>query len=262
MRTVIIHGKRVSDHSPRHGRPACDLWGVTRANARFWHGRLHDWTEWTDVHPLVPAGRFTGIPERRPDAWSWMKRQDGSRPIFLQAPEHHPREHYQQALDRFSEIPGAVRFPIREIQKAFPIQRVVDGVVVNAPNTWFVEQTGMMIAHALLRGYQRIILNGVGCVTRIDWQVAHRSILYWMAEARGRGVIVEVEGPSIFHTPAQLYAYERFNYEEFEQAQLEVYELVENGPANAIKADINARERARGRPIRHKITLPGDGDVW
>src|SRR5678816_1417806 len=86
MRSVIIHGKKVTAQSPRHGRPTCALWGVTRANVKFWDGTLTDWTEWVDVHPLTARLGFAGIPERRPEAWAWYRRQDASRPIYFQEP--------------------------------------------------------------------------------------------------------------------------------------------------------------------------------
>jgi len=246
MRTVIIHGKRWTDHflSPRAGRPECELWGVTRANCRFWDGRLLDWSRWCDIHPLTQTQRFPGIPQRRPDAWRWYLAQDGTRPIYLQAPEAHPPEDQAEALRLFTLVPGAVRFPIREIQAAFPIN--------GEPNRWFVEMTGMMIAQALLEGFERIILNGIGCQTTAEFQIAHRSIPYWIAFARGRGVTVEIEGPSVFHTPREIYAYQRFNYDELEQAR-------EDRRTKAFRDDllaldeVNRREQARGRPRRYNI---------
>jgi hypothetical protein len=259
MGPLIIHGKRVTEHSPRSGRPECGLWGVTRANCRFWKGKLLDWTEWMDIHPLAHAGRFEGIPTRRADAWHWYRSQDGSRPIWLMAPEHHPPDKYQEALDRFHEIPGARRFPIREIQAAFPIAAFRKGVRVEEPNRFFVEQTGMMIAFALMRGAGPIYLNGVGVSTSLEFQIAHRSILYWIAFARGRGVDVFIEGPSNYHTPSDIYAYEAFNYEACEAAAERSRELTQQQDF-ASQHEVNRRERARGRPIRHKVVLPGD--IW
>ncbi len=247
MRTVIIHGKRISDVSPRHGRAECELWGVTRANCRFWKGQLLDWTRWVDVHPLVAGSRFPGIPERRPDAWHWYCAQDGSRPIYLQAPEAHPLRDQAEALRRFNQVPGAVRFPIREIQHAFPIN--------GQPNRWFVEQAGMMMAQAVLEGFERIILNGIGCQTTLEFERAHRSILYWIGFARGRGIAVEIEGPSIFRTPSQIYAYEKFNYDEVASARRDLAATARREELLSME-DVNTRERRRGRPLRYRITAP------
>jgi hypothetical protein len=245
VKTVIIHGKKISERSPRFGRENCGLWGVTRANIRFWHGRLHDWTEWCDVHPLVATDRFPGIPQRRPDAWRWYLAQDGTRPIYLQDPEAHRPANRDEARRLFRMVPGAVAFPIREIQAAAPVN--------GHPNRWFVEQAGMMIAKAvLLDGFERIILNGIGCMTTLEFERAHRSILYWIAFARGRGVQVEIEGPSIFHMPDRLYAYEKFNYEELDAARKEIREQPLRDNFLALDA-INQREQRRGRPIRHRL---------
>lgn len=250
MRTVIIHGKKISTESPRAGRPACALWGVTRANAKFWGGKLLDWTEWVDVHPLVQNANFPGIPERRPDGWRWMLQQDGTRPIWLMAPEAHPPAVQAEAFRRFAQVPGARRFPIREIQRAFPIN--------GEPNRWFVEQAGMMIAKAAHEGYQHIILNGIGAQTGYEFERAHRSILYWLAFARGRGIRVTIEGPSIYHTPSQIYAYEKFNYDELEEARAERRER-ERRPDHEAMAQANADQRRRGRP--DKFRLPPELDA-
>lgn len=249
MRTVIIHGKKVSERSPRFGRDECDLWTVTRAICRFWQGKLDDWTEHYDLHPLVQTGRFAGIPERRPDAWEWYLAQDGTRPIYLQAPEAAHPSQQAEAMRRFNLVPGAVRFPIREIQAAFPIN--------GEPNRWFVEQAGMMIAKAVMEGREHIILNGIGCVNSLEFERAHRSILYWIGFARGRGVRVDIEGPSIFHTPAAIYAYEKFNYDELAAAREDIRRQPLRDQFLA-RDDANRRERARGRPLRYKIPPPED----
>lgn len=261
MRTVIIHGKRVSDLSPRAGRSECELWGVTRANCRFWHGRLLDWTRWTDIHPLVETRDFPGIPERRADAWNWMRQQDGTRPIYLMAPEQHPAgSDFKKAAERFAMIPGAQPFPIREIQAHYPIaHREKDGTWTDEPNRWFVEQTGMMMAHAGMIGFEHVILNGIGCINRADFFVAHRSILYWIAFLRGRGIKVTIEGPSIFHTPPEIYSYRKFNYAELHAARKEQL-AIDNGSADdwTVKEEINARERSRGRPAKYRIPPEGE----
>jgi hypothetical protein len=247
MKTVIIHGKKWTKDgdwtSPKAGRPECKLWTVTRAIPRFWKGKLTDWDEHFDTHPLTKCGRFEGIPVRRPDAWNWYRAQDSTRPIWLQAPEAHHPSNRAAALELFNQVPGARRFPIREIQQAFPIN--------GEPNRWFVEMTGMIIAKAILEGYERIILNGVGCMTSLEFQVAHRSILYWIAFARGRGIRVDVEGPSIYKTPAEIYAYEKFNYDEWDKAKKES----QFKEVWAAQDDVNRAEQARGRPVKYRIPV-------
>jgi hypothetical protein len=244
MKTVIIHGIKISELSPRAGREECALWGVTRAACRFWKGKLLDWTEWYDTHPLVATSKFPGIPERRPDAWKWYRDQDGTRPIYLQAPEAHPLALRDEAFKRFNSVPGAVRFPIREIQHRFPIN--------GEPNRWFVEMAGMLIAKALHDGYERIILNGIGTQTSYEFERAHRSILYWIGHARGMGIQVEIEGRSIFQTPNAIYAYEKFNYDELEQARQDTKDAAQ-AAEYASQAAINQQQRARGRPPKFRV---------
>src|SRR5688500_17698504 len=50
-KTVIIHGKRVSELSPKVRWPHAELWGVTRCNVVYWRESLIDWDRWFDLHP-------------------------------------------------------------------------------------------------------------------------------------------------------------------------------------------------------------------
>lgn len=241
MDTVIIHGKRVTQKSPRAGRDAA-LWGVTRANVKFWGESLTDWTEWFDMHPLVATHQFDGIAARRPEAWRWYAKQGTARPIWLQAPEDHAREHWAEAERRFKEIPGAQPFPLKAIQRALPIN--------GEPNRWFTCQVDMMLAKAIVDGYRTVILNGIGVASQITYQHLHRGIPYWIGFARGHGVDVVVEGPSTYHTPQKVYAYERLSYDELAQGRKEERDLERFGGDLATMEEINDRERRRGRPLR------------
>ncbi|MEG7712456.1 hypothetical protein U2130_15210, partial [Listeria monocytogenes] len=79
--------------------------GVTRANVKFWNRQLLDWTAWWELHPLTSAGRFPGLPERRPEEWQWLLEQDGTRPVYLHDPTLAPEP--ALAIERFNMIPGA-----------------------------------------------------------------------------------------------------------------------------------------------------------
>ena len=264
MKTVIIHGKKITrdgDYtSPRAGRPECDLWTVTRAPTRFWKGKLHDWTEHFDNHPLTKTDRFEGIPARRPDAWRWYCEQDGTRPIWLQAPEdHHPNDQ-AEALRLFNMVPGARRFPMRALQRAFPMKTGTYPHIVEEPNRYFVEMTGQIICKAIYDGYECIIINGIGAIFTLEHQSTHRSILYWIAEARARGIAVLIEGPSFLKTPTEVYAYGKFNYQELDQARVESKQIAER-PTWHLLDDENRALRARGRPLKHRIPLHAFGEV-
>lgn len=246
MKAIIIHGKRISEQSPRDGREAeCELAGVTRANAKFWNGTLKNWTEWWDVHPLVESGKFAGIPERRPESWLWMRSQDGSRPIYLQAPEDHSATADKGlAAERFAMVPGAVRYNLRAVMEKL---KLPDG----REETMFGCMVGHMIAHILCREqHDTIILNGIGMVDNIPYEHLHRQIYYWMGYARGRGVNVVVEGNSCYKQPNSVYAYDnKFGYEEYEKALKDIKQSQKEAEWTGMH-EANREAAKRGRPAK------------
>ena len=243
MKTIIIHGAKVDgdDRYPKYGREA-ELWGCTRANTRHWGSRLKDWDRWFDVHPLVKTHDFAGIPERRPEAWRWYCAQDGTRPIYLQAPEAH-RVKREEALARFNQVPGAKRFPIDRVQEMFPVRERWNGP--EEPTRMFYCQVGMMLAFAIHEGGDPIVLNGIGQPRHMAHQHLHRDIGYWMGFARGLGIDVVIDGRSSFLMPEYLYAYDKHHFMELEEmrrtggheSEQDIYERV-------------VRETRRGRPAR------------
>lgn len=246
-KTVIIHGKRASAESPREGRPECDLWGVTRANTKFWGARLTDWTEWFDIHPLTTAGRFPGIPERRPETWRWFVAQDGTRPIWLMDPAIATDPVLATRL--FADVRGARIFPVAELQAAFPVLENWKGTP--EPCRMFLCQVGYMIAFALMRGYKRIVLNGIGMTGNVEHLHIHRDTLYWIGVARGMGVDVIVEHASSYRMPEKIYSYGELKYDELAEARKQA-----SGPQLADYEAMhheNEALRRRGRPVKHKI---------
>lgn len=202
-KTVIIHGIRITaDYtSPRAGREYAHLWGLTRANQKFWQGRLLDWTEWFDTHPLESSGEWQGIRERRPGAWAWYREQAPDRPIWMAA--------------RHAAVRASQTFPLRAVQEHFGV--VEDLATGLEPCRQFTCMLDYVIAFALMRGYRRIILNGIGYSTDAGHQYVHRGILYWIGYARGAGVEVLVDAPSVYRMPTEIYGYERFGFDELRQ---------------------------------------------
>jgi hypothetical protein len=227
--TVIIHGVKVSDLSPRHGRPECDLWGVTRCNVKYWGGKLDDWTAWHEYHPLVGSRQCEQLSTRRPDNWEWMCRQDGSRPIYLHDPKlaHHPA----RAKEFFDMVPGATVFPLEDVREAFPVN--------GEQNRHFDCQLGLMMAFALYLGYERIILNGIGTRGAEMIMATHITTLYWIGFARGAGVDVIVEGPSIYQQPAKIYIFDDL-----------AYPWAHGRHVIQGEDERQRRDRLRGRPVR------------
>lgn len=186
-KTVIIHGKRVSDLSPKWTWPNAELWGVTRCNVLYWRETLPDWDRWFDIHPLHPEPHHRGILEKRPEAWDWYTRQRGGRPIYLI--ETHP------------DVPDSVAFPRKDVE-AF-LQPYFDGYP-----SQFTVSVDWMIPFAIMLGFQRIVLNGIGTRFEPDFQYAHQGIWHWIGFARGMGVEVLIEGPSCYRMPEKVYGYE------------------------------------------------------
>jgi len=180
-KTVIIHGKRVSEVSPLRRWPGAELWGVTRCNVLYWRESLADWTRWFDVHPVEVSAYHLGIKAKRPEAWAWYKRQTTGKPIYLLEP--HP------------EVPDSVGFPRQIVQEALH-------------STRFTVSVDWMFALALYEGFERIVLNGIGTRFECDYQFTHQGILYWIGRAEGAGVEVVIEGPSCYHEPTKVYGWE------------------------------------------------------
>lgn len=191
-KTVIIHGKRVSAESPKKRWPSAELWGVSRCNVLYWRESLTDWDRWFDLHPPQPTAHHRGILAKRPEAWAWYTRQSPDRPIYLLEP--HP------------EVPASVAFPRDAVQARFPTTR-------------FTVSVDWMIALALMEGFDRIVLNGIGTRFEPDYQYAHRGILYWLGYAEGKGIDLVIEGPSCYAVPEKVYGYEAAAPEWQPQAQ-------------------------------------------
>jgi hypothetical protein len=181
LKTVVIHGKRVSELSPKQRWPHAELWGVTRCNVLYWRESLTDWDRWFDLHPVQSTTYHRGILAKRPEAWQWYTRQSADRPIYLLGPH--------------ADVVGSVAFP-REAVQAF------------TRSSRFTVSVDWMIGLAMLEGFQRIVLNGIGTRFQADFQFAHQGILYWIGRAEGAGVEVVIEGPSCYHAPEKVYGFE------------------------------------------------------
>ncbi len=198
---VIFHGIKISDESPRKGREDHDLWIVTRANTRYWDGKLTDWTACFDTHTLEPMGLWPGLRKSREQTLEWYATEPANgRPIYM-----------NQATP---DVPASLTYPLAEVQRAIPIDEG-DGF---KENRMFGCMTDYLFGLALLQRRPRIVLNGVGMSHDAGHQYLHRSVLYWIGFCRGLGIEVVVEGASCYRNAGrQLYAYERYGYEELDE---------------------------------------------
>ena len=179
-KTVIIHGKRVSELSPKVRWPHAELWGVSRCNVVYWRESLTDWDRWFDIHPRDPEPHHRGIFAKRPEAWDWYRRQPVGRPIYLR--DTHP------------DVPASVAFPRSWVEEILR-------------STRFTVSVDWLIGLAICEGFERIVLNGIGTRLEPDYQYAHQGILYWLGRAEGMGIEVVIEGPSCYAMPTTVYGY-------------------------------------------------------
>jgi hypothetical protein len=191
MKTVVMHGKVIKPISPKVQYPEAVLWGCTHTQQQYGkhHARLDDWDAWFDLHPVEKTKFYPGIKALRPKTYDWYKTlPPGSRPLWM--------------FEVDPSIPASVRFPRERILTAFPIEDDTGQTDVGHMLTC---QVDWMMAHAILEGYEHIVLHGHGVSERPGHMVSHRGILYWIAVARGRGIRVTVHAPSWYRAPTRPY---------------------------------------------------------
>ena len=203
MKTVIIHGRRISQDSPRKGREHAELWTSNNNVVDYWDGEL-DWMRHFDLHPIERTGHYReGIKGYRAATWEWYKQLKPIHPI-----DQKLRYRTVYLLEPHGEVPAGRAYPLATIRKWVSGYSGVDRLTTTVD---------MQIGLALFEGVDEIILNGVGLITadhrghtalRPEWQMKHKGILWWIGFAEGRGVKVTVEGPSIFTSQGKVYGYE------------------------------------------------------
>lgn len=189
MKTLVLLGKRTSRESPKVQWPGCHLAGTTHSNQKWApkYGTIDDWDSWWDLHPFDPVPGYLGIKKRRPRTYRWYQTlpgpdQLGYRPLYL------------TELD--PTIPAGVLFNKERILDAF--SRDVHG-------RWFTCQVDLMMASAILDGYEHIVLHGHGTKFELAHMVDHCGVLVWMTVARERGVKVTIVPPSWYLGPKHPY---------------------------------------------------------
>jgi hypothetical protein len=203
-KTVIFLGKRQAPGSPLTQWPNAELWGTTNSNVKYASkrdkqgrviGTVDDWTAWWDLHPFNPVPGYDGIKKKRPGAYQWYQTlpgpdQPGYRPLWLAELE--------------PTIPAGVLFPKQRILDAFKIG--------NGEGHWFTCQVDLMMAYAILEGFEHIVLHGHGVSRELAHMIDHVGILYWIAVARERGIKVTVVPPSWYIAPKNPYGISAGNW--------------------------------------------------
>lgn len=223
MGGVIFHGVKAGNASPRAGRESFELWGMTRANVRYWqpsdHGELTDWSRWFDSHHFEAYGLWPGLAASRDATLQWYRQEPaGGRPIYMQRAE--------------PSVPASRAYPLAEVQHAF----MIDEGQGPRPNRMFGCTLDYLFALALYEGKDPIVLNGVGMSHDPGHVMLHRSAHNWIGFARGRGVQVIVEGDSCYrNAERELYGYERYSYADLD-ALMRSYDPVPQMPDSDLDA--------------------------
>ena len=205
MKTVIFLGKRKEVGSPKHKWPGAELWGTTHSNQKWANvrnddgqklGTVDDWDAWWDLHPFNQVPGYTGIKRKREKTYRWYQTLPGPdspnfRPLWL------------AELD--PTIPAGVLFPKERVLEAFKIDN-------EGGRCWFTCQVDLMMAYAILEGYEHIVLHGHGVSAELDHMIDHVGIVYWIAVARERGIKVTVVPPSWYLAPKNPYGISAGNW--------------------------------------------------
>lgn len=170
--------------------PTAERWGTNNVMFARYGGDFTDWTRWFDLH------RSPHIRDKRPQAYDWYTRQDGSKPI------------YQWEVN--AEIPGS---------RAYPLEAVRDFFGAHERDFW--GSLSWMLALAIVEGFEAIDLfwfplcHDKADVTADMTQVpkgayTHQvpSTRYWIGQARGRGIAVTIHGDSALRPLHPLYGFE------------------------------------------------------
>ncbi len=176
---IIFLGKRRSRGSPKAQWPDYHLAGTTHSQQKWArkYGTVDDWDSWWDLHPFDAVPGYLGIKKRRPATYRWYQTlpgpgRPGYRPLWL------------SELD--PTIPAGILFPSARVVNAFGPEA----------RRWFTCQTDLMMAYAILEGYQHIILTGHCTKFEGTHILDHVGMLVWMTIARERGIEVTIVPPS------------------------------------------------------------------
>ena len=120
------------------------------------------WTRWFNFHSMKHQLA------RYPHGVKWFREKDTSRPIYLQKVD--------------PTIPASVAYPREAVMAHF----ANDGI----PETFFTCSCSLMLALAIMEGFERIELYGFMCKKDYEHAFERPCIAYWVGRARGAGISV------------------------------------------------------------------------
>ena len=179
MRAVQMLGAGFSWGAVPPLDPDAETWGTNNVMWARYAGTVPQWDRWFDLHPSAH------IQQRRPLAYDWYTRQDGTRPI------------YQWEVN--PEIPGSVVYPKDRVLGYFSVG--------GHQERDFWGSISWMLALAIVEGFTKIELFWFALMNdQYTKQVP--STRYWIGQARGRGVRVTIHGDSMLKPQQGLYGCE------------------------------------------------------
>lgn len=157
--------------------PDVERWGTNNVMWARPSEQYEPWTRWFDLHPT------SHIQTRRPQAYEWYRQQ--IRPIYR--------------WDVDPDVPASVAYPKDAVLDFFS----ADG----HRERDFWGSLSWMLALAIMEGFQQIDLFWFSLMNdHYTKQVP--STRYWIGQARGRGVRVDIHGDSMLKPFDQLYGCE------------------------------------------------------
>ncbi len=177
MKTVQILGCGFTKGDIPPFDPQAERWGVNKLMFMRYGGEFDDWTRWFDLHSTAH------IQQQRSDAYDWYSTQ--TKPIY-----------------RWEHDPNMVTaiYPREAIQQHF----AQDGV----PERDFWGSLAWMLALAIYEGFEQIELFWYTLDLEGEYRQQVGSALYWIGQARGRGIRVLIHGDSGLKPTGPMYGIE------------------------------------------------------
>lgn len=184
-KTVAIVGSAWTSRSwAPYGDPDVEIWCFNEM-----HGQLgvEEPTRWFQLHPKWVWNDEDNV---RFGHLEWLKK-DRDYPIYMQKV--------------FDDVPGAVRFPLQEIQKKL-LTRIWRGEMLI--KKLFTTSMAYAMALALYeREFERIELYGIELIMTGEYGYQREAFAFWLGKADGMGVEVWMPDACTL-LKAPLYAYE------------------------------------------------------
>ncbi len=173
MRTVQIVGSA----------PSIIDWPVIEGAERWVFNASYKLDQGRPYTRVFNLHEFAVIQACLPDVWPWYAKQ--TVPVYL--------------LEAHPDIPRSLPFPLKAVRRFF----AHDGEL----ESYFDCQLDLLIAFALMEGFDHIDLAGIEVRREEEWGYQRASVSYWMGRARGMGRRITAAPTSQLCTTPAIYGY-------------------------------------------------------